>query len=234
MFYKALYEGNVVDAYDGLQYVRYDDRAKMFLRCKKNEAQGVIERNGACIFHVDGWPEFPEEVQERVECTIILEEVEEADYLALKSLLDAGQTPENPEPEPEPEPETDEETLAWAKNRKIALSKTVLASYLEANPIVSTAHNGVPGTYAVTSEKQQLMSMNYQTYLVKKGAGMEAELTWNETGKECEVWTEAEFVQLIIEIEAYVKPLVSKQQSIEMQVQAAETLREVDEIEIVY
>lgn len=234
MYYKALQDGNIVDAYDCLQYVRYDEQSKMFLRCKAGDAQGVIERNGTCIYHVDGWPEFPESVKDRVPCTVIIEEIDEEEYWVLKGLLDEGQTPTEPDPEPDPEPETDEETLAWAKKKKIELSKSKLAEFLEQNPIVSTAHGGVEGTYSVTEEKQQLMALNYNTYQIKKAAGIEAVLTWNESGEECEVWTEAEYVQLIIEIEAYVKPLVSTQQTYEKQIQASSTLKEVDAVDIVY
>lgn len=78
------------------------------------------------------------------------------------------------------------------------------------------------------------MALNYNTYQIKKAAGVEAVLTWNETGEECEAWTEAEFVQLVIEIEAYVKPLVSLQQAYEKAIQTAGTLKEVERVEIAY
>lgn len=231
MYYKAVQEGTVVDVYNGLQYVRYDERSNMFLRCEEEEAQGVIQRDGACFYQVDGWPGFPESVQDRSAGNITIMEIQEEEYKILKELLDAGQVPEEPEPE---EPAVSEDTLSWAKKTKIALSKSKLAEFLEQNPIVSTAHGGIAGTYSVTEEKQQLMALNYTTYQIKKAAGIESVLTWNETGKECEIWEEAEFVQLIIEIEAYVKPRVSAQQSYEQQIQAATTLKEVDAVEIIY
>ena len=215
----------------------YSEKSKDILFCKKeSEAQGVISGNGQGIWHVDGWPEFPESVQNRILGTVVIdpETIDEEEYRMLRELLDAGQQPVDPEPEPDPEPEIDAETLEWAKKKKVELSKSMLATFLEQNPIVSTAHGGVEGTYSVTEDKQQLMALNYNTYQIKKAAGLEAELTWNETGEECEVWTEAEYVQLIIEIEAYVKPLVSKQQTFEKQIQSATTLKEVDAVGIVY
>lgn len=235
MYYKAKLNNEIVDALDNLQCVYYFPAARRILRCAgKDTPQGIISTNGQYIWQVESWEAFPEEVQERISGVVSLIEIDEEEYISLRKLLDEGEQPEESEPEPEPEPETDEETLAWAKKKKIELSKTKLAEYLEQNPIVSTAHGGVEGTYSVTEEKQQLMALNYSTYQIKKAAGLEAELTWNETGEACEVWTEAEYDQLIIEIEAYVKPLVSAQQTYEKQIQSATTLKEVDDIEITY
>lgn len=108
------------------------------------------------------------------------------------------------------------------KEHKIAQTKTLLNEYLEANPITSTAHGGTEGTYSITKEKQDLMTSNYITYTIKKTVAPDsAVLTWNETGKECEEWEEAEFIQLVMEIEGRVKPLVSYQQTIEAQIREA-------------
>lgn len=120
------------------------------------------------------------------------------------------------------------------KANKIAESKLMLETHLETNPIKSTCHNGVEGTYTVTSEKQTLMSNNYLTYMIAKQAGSPIELTWNETGKECEVWTEAEFLQLIMEVQAFVKPLVYLQQRYEVMINACETQEALDSIVITY
>lgn len=235
MYYKALIGNEIVDALDNIQCVFYSTESKDILFCRnQSEACGIISWNGQCIWHVDGWTHFPENVAGRISGTVTLEEIEQEEYRYLRNLLDEGQTPVEPDPEPDPEPETDEETLAWSKKKKIELSKSKFAEYLENHPIVSAAHRGIEGTYSVTEEKQQLMALNYTTYQIKKASGIDAVLTWNETGKECEIWAESEYVQLIIEIEAYVKPLVSAQQSYEKQIQDAKTLKEVDEIEIIY
>lgn len=242
MYYKAKLNSEIVDALEDLQCVRYYPDIKMILRMDKSDQarpQGIISSNGNYVWQasIDGnavFEEFPEEATGMYAGTVILYEIDEEEYNNILSLLNDGKVPVDPEPEPDPEPTTDEETLAWAKRQKIDLSKTMLAEYLENHPITSSAHGGVPGVYSVTEEKQQLMALNYSTYQIKKAAGIDAVLTWNETGKECEVWTEVEFVQLIIEIEAYVKPLISKQQSYEEQIQSAETLKGVVDIEIVY
>ena len=51
--YKAVKNGKIIDAYEQLQYVKYDQNAKMFLRCNKDDnPQGIIQRNGIRIYHV--------------------------------------------------------------------------------------------------------------------------------------------------------------------------------------
>lgn len=179
------------------------------------------------------------------------EQTKRKDYIYLYREYEDGKTVElcndniayvEPEPIPEPEPEppyvpTEEELkaiLEQNKREKILLSKTMLASYLETHPITSAVHGGVEGVYSVTSEKQTLMMSQYMTYQIEKQANPEAKLTWNETGKSCEEWTEEEFVQLILEIKAYVYPLVSYQQTLEEQISACETQEELDAIIINY
>lgn len=120
------------------------------------------------------------------------------------------------------------------KSEKIALSKIKLAEYLASHPLVSTAHGNKSGTYSVTEEKQALMTSQYISYQAEKTINPDAKLTWNETGKSCEVWTEAEFLQLVIEIKGYVYPLVSHQQEIEEAIQAANGMDELESIVIDY
>lgn len=120
------------------------------------------------------------------------------------------------------------------KGEKILKSKVLLAEHLASHPLVSTAHNGIAGTYSVTEEKQSLMTGQYVSYQAEKLANPNAVLTWNETGKSCEVWTEAEFLQLVVEIKQYVYPLVSHQQAIEESIHAAQTLDEIEAIVISY
>ena len=58
--YKAVKNGKIIDAYEQLQYVKYDQNAKMFLRCNKDDnPQGIIQRNGIRIYHVKDWDDMP-------------------------------------------------------------------------------------------------------------------------------------------------------------------------------
>lgn len=110
----------------------------------------------------------------------------------------------------------------------------MLAEYLENNPLHSTAHGGVEGIYSVTGEKQNLMMTNYATYQIEKTVDPNTKLKWNETGKSCIEWTEQEFLQLVLEIKAYVSPLVSYQQQLEEQIMNCTNQEELDGIIINY
>lgn len=120
------------------------------------------------------------------------------------------------------------------KEDHIEKSKILLTQYLAEHPLKSSAHGGKEGTYTVTQEKQTLMMSQYMTYQIEKALNPEAKLTWNESGEECEEWTEAEFLQLILEVKQYVYPLVSYQQSMEKAIRACTTAEELDAIVIDY
>ncbi len=167
------------------------------------------------------------------------------DYVYLYRRYDDGKTIElcndnTPYVEPElPEPyvPTGEELkiiLEQNKRNKILTSKEMLKTYLEDHPIVSTAHNKIVGRYSVTNEKQTLMMSQYMTYKIEKETNPDAKLTWNETGKSCEEWTEEEFLQLILEIKSYVYPLVYYQQLLEEQICSCTTQEQLDKIVVNY
>ena len=116
----------------------------------------------------------------------------------------------------------------------IQKTKEVLNTYLLLHPLTSSVHGGKLGVYSVTKDKQDLMASNYLTYSLKKQIDPNAVLTWNQSGKECEVWTEPEFVQLILEVEQYVKPLVSHQQALESKIRSLTDKTEIMKVEIDY
>lgn len=127
-----------------------------------------------------------------------------------------------------------EQELEEVKANKIAISKALLARYLEQNPLESVCHGGKLAFYSVTEEKQTLMMSQYMTHQIEKQINPNAVLTWNEKGKSCEAWTEEEFLQLIMEVKAYVYPLVSAQQTLEEQINGCTTIEEVKSITIDY
>lgn len=141
--------------------------------------------------------------------------------------------PEEPEPYV-PTPDELQAMFQTDKKNKIYLSKAMLSEYLENNPLHSSAHCGVEGIYSVTLEKQSLMTSNYITHQIKKSINPATKLTWNETGKSCTEWTEEEFLQLILEIEVYVSPLISYQQALEERINECTTQEELDAIAIDY
>ena len=130
--------------------------------------------------------------------------------------------------------ETGNKTLETSKEEKIKLSKTKLDLYLRENPLYSNVHNDTYDYYTVTKEKQSLLTSEFTGYQTLKQAGIDAEFTWNAQGKESEVWTEQEGIALINQIRAYVKPLVSKQQELEIQIKNCNSHRELESIRIDY
>ncbi len=133
-----------------------------------------------------------------------------------------------------PTPEEIEMQFYQNKQNKIELSKSMLADHLQNNPLHSSVHGGVEGVYSVTSEKQSLMMSQYVMYQIEKSINPNAKLTWNESGKSCEEWTEKEFLQLVLEVKTYVSPLVSYQQKTEEQIANCTNQEELDDIIIDY
>lgn len=124
--------------------------------------------------------------------------------------------------------------LQELKKEKIILSKQVLADFLKNNPLPSMCHDSKLGFYSCTFEKQQLIINNFQTYFLEEQLDMDPILTWNETGKSCEIWTKEEILQLLCEMKAFVYPIVNKQQKLEEQINNCDTLEQLNEVIINY
>ena len=118
------------------------------------------------------------------------------------------------------------------KKEKIDQSKLNLAEYLEAHPLYSNCHNSTYDYYSVTQEKQNLLTSAYTSYMVLTQAGQNPTLTWNATGKPCEIWEVSEFIQLIAEIQGYVYPLIKKQQLMEVEINNCTKKSELEDVNI--
>lgn len=127
-----------------------------------------------------------------------------------------------------------EKTLEEVKAAKVAESKQALSDYLDANPLKSKCHGNVLATYTVTEEKQNMFSRKFSAHMALEQAGVADVMTWNAAGQPCEEWTDAECIQFIAETNAYVTPLVSYQQHLEMDILACESAEAVNAIEIDY
>lgn len=117
------------------------------------------------------------------------------------------------------------------KLERIKQSKQLLEEFLQNNPLQFTDGK----FYSVTAEKQALLNNALAVYQLKLHAGFEnPELKWNATGEECVEWTIESLTALALAIANYVEPLIAKQQSLEVQIKNAETLEELEGIEINY
>ena len=129
-------------------------------------------------------------------------------------------------------------TLEESKKEYVSTTKFLMDKFLEETKLPSIAHNDTLGYYSVTKEKQGLLADNFAAYQLEKLVSPEtAEFTWNESGKSCHTcgeWTEAEAIQLMLEIKGFVKPVLAYQQEMEEQINACKTVPEVEGIVIDY
>lgn len=120
--------------------------------------------------------------------------------------------------------------LDTIKAEKVMGSKEALEVYLLENPLTWTDGN----QYSVTEEKQSLLTSQLALYQTATAAGQPYTLKWNTTGGVCTEWTYENLVALALAIGAYVQPLVSYQQSKEVEIMACESVDAVDAVVIDY
>ena len=125
------------------------------------------------------------------------------------------------------------EIIKILKEDLILKSKENLTKYLQTHPLKSYCHNKAEGGYYnCTKEKQNELAGLLLSHNIATNLGQEDVLTWNETEKVCEVYTLEELSQLALEIKEYVRPLVSMQQHMEVNIRALNTQQELKSINI--
>lgn len=135
------------------------------------------------------------------------------------------------------EPVTDYTTLSLedAIAFRVKESAVALSEYLAANPITSTCHKGIAAKYSITKDKQEYLQSMISVCTLAKQSGTPYQPSWNATGEVCSYdWTIEELVQLAMEIEATVRPLVSYQQTIENKIKKCTTMDELKAVVINY
>lgn len=124
----------------------------------------------------------------------------------------------------------EDNALTGIKSVQISKTKNALSDYLAAHPYETSDSK----KYSVTFEKQSLLANEIATYQLATAAGQDYKLTWNTTGEECVEMTIEQITALALQIAAYVKPLVSMQQSKEIEIKNATTVEDVLNIEVDY
>ena len=146
------------------------------------------------------------------------------EFVEEKSLLDMDDLNSNPEKYLNyiVNPELDK-----LKNEKIEESKVLLAEYLSSHPLFSKAKYEEGRYYTVTEEKQRQLTSKMAMYNIYSQQSLSYPLLkWNDVGNICEDWTVEELTKLAMEIDAYVTPLVEKQQAYEKKVQKVSNIEE--------
>lgn len=151
--YKAVKNGKIIDAYEQLQYVKYDQNAKMFLRCNKDDnPQGIIQRNGIRIYHVKDWDDMPKEAGDYE--TVILEEI------TSKSIYDGIITALNQEQEVSNDTEKKKENT---KDLEFIRSGKIKEMTNECNQIITIGLdlelNAVKGHFSFTEQNQTYINL---------------------------------------------------------------------------
>lgn len=132
---------------------------------------------------------------------------------------------ENRVPVERTQEELDAERLPVAKAAKIAKSKADLERYLASHPLTWTDGEA----YSITLDKQAQLTA---TLVSAQVDGEPPE--WNTTGGQCRAWDVAELSALGVAIKNRVKALVKYQQGQELAMDAAQTMAELEAIEVNY
>lgn len=117
---------------------------------------------------------------------------------------------------------------------KIKETKDLLAEYLLDNPLPSKVKYTDGRYYAVTAEKQQQLTSKILMATMYQQMGVTYNLTWNDTGNICEPWEYNQLIQLSMEIDAYVTPLVKYQQELEVEIKNCKSVEEINNIVVDY
>ena len=88
MFYKVILNGMVVDIQTELRYVCWQEANKLMIMCSEEMANGILSSDSSVIWHVEGFPEFTDGLCQ----TVIVEEIEEDEYLRWKERLETATT----------------------------------------------------------------------------------------------------------------------------------------------
>lgn len=112
MAYKIVLNTTVVDAQKTLDYVYWQAKNRLMLLGRPDLANGIVSSDGGTVWHLEGYPEFPEGTYETVKAVEITDE----EYEELVKQLEIG-TVEEPE-----DPDTGETVMSAQEMRSKILS----------------------------------------------------------------------------------------------------------------
>lgn len=142
-------------------------------------------------------------------------------------------------PETSTQPKTDAEKLIALgkeayfnniRNQKQNENKFALATWLYEHPLLWTDGK----MYGTSQEDQSEMALNLIQYQATVQAGLPATLEWHAQKESCRPFELEEFTSLSLAIAAYVYPYLRYQESVKEKIYAAETIEEINNVEIDY
>lgn len=216
MYFKAVINDMIVDVYDSLQYVKYDEKAKMILRCKKDEAQGIIQRNGEKIYQVDGWPSLPGEHE-----SVTLVEFEDSEmYDGLLAALNENQSIE----EPTEEEPVDNQDIELVREGKInAMSRACENAIMNGFDIVLS--DGLNHHFSLEITDQITISI-----LATKALAGETNLPWHADGEPCQFYSTDDILSINNAMETLVTYHQTYFNSLKMYILSIEDVKTINEV----
>lgn len=126
--------------------------------------------------------------------------------------------------------EVDSDRLPRAKAAKIAKSKKDLEAYLASHPLQWTDGE----YYSITAEKQSQLSGKMAAVQAAQLLGQPYVMKWNDTGMVCREWSLPDIAALGLAIDTRATALVTYQQTQEIAINSAQTMAELESIEVDY
>lgn len=133
MYYKIVSGGTIVDAVNGsLNYVRWQEKNRVFLSCEEADADGIISSGGSDIYLLKGVPALDGYAH------VTVAEITEEEYTVIREELDAGTVIDEPDDD-DPAPDKPKTRLRLLEDQVAELSETnamLLECLLEMSEIV--------------------------------------------------------------------------------------------------
>lgn len=127
------------------------------------------------------------------------------------------------------------EEISLLGSQMIIQSRHNLSNFLRIHKLKSSCHGGIEKEYSVTAEKQQYLNYIIAVTDTALQSSGDYKASWNASGEESTSdWTLDELKQLAVEIEAFIRPYVLRQQQIETAIKNAATLEELEAIDICF
>lgn len=82
MFYKVLKDNKVIDVLQGLIYLKYQPKNKIWVLCDESEAQAILSSSGNTIWHEQSLYEIPIDGYD----TVMVEPIDQYEFHRLKML----------------------------------------------------------------------------------------------------------------------------------------------------
>ena len=218
MYYKLLSENKIVDAVEGLEFVRFQKRNGIFISCKEEYAQAVISSGGQRIWLLS---ELDDERFADFQ-VVDYSEIGELEYLAIRKALDQESSIEEEQPQEYPE---DDGTVDFLKEKKIAQMSALCRSSIVAGFDI-TLSDGKTHHFSLELEDQLKISK-----LADKAKSGETLLPWHPDDDWCVFFPAEDILAINDNMEALETFHTTYFNSLKMYIKSLQTIEEIVAVE---